>query len=164
MSDSPEEQKEEENTSKVSHPHNRFVISYFGKPKTARGVLEAFLPEEITSTLLLDKLEKMPGHFVDPDLAESETDLLFRAPTEAGEKAYIYFLIEHQRNPDSLMAYRVWLYIAMVYRELFSQKNLSPRGRFALCLPHGALSKRQRLGKRHLSGEPDQHRRIACWK
>ena len=58
-------------------------------------------------------------------MVEMESDLLFRAAVHGspGEEAFVYVLWEHQRHPDSWMPFRVWRYVAAVYRELIREKK-----------------------------------------
>lgn len=53
----------------------------------------------------LDALEVSPKSFVSAPLQHRHADLLFRCPFR-GRPSYIYFLIEHQSEPDPVMAFR----------------------------------------------------------
>lgn len=48
-----------------------------------------------------------PGSFVDPELAERHTDLLFSIRSRGGEETLVYMLLEHQSRSDRFMPYRL---------------------------------------------------------
>lgn len=109
----------------LQSPHNRFVLGYFSQPKLARGMLEAQLPAEFLEQLDLGRLTVERSHYVDEQLAEAESDLLFRIPrsTPTKEDVFVYVLWEHQRQRDSFMAVRMWVYMGMLYRDLLRREG-----------------------------------------
>ena len=91
----------------------------FGDPLHAAGELRSVLPFAILDAVALDQLERVPGSFVDDDLAQRHTDLLFRAPRrDTGEPLYLYFLMEHQSEPDRWMSLRVLGYVLRIWETL----------------------------------------------
>ena len=98
----------------------------FGDPVHAAGELRSVLPAAIVGAVALDQLERVPGSFVDEELAQRHTDLLFRAPRrDTGEPLYLYFLIEHQSEPDRWMPLRVLGYVQRIWETLL--RDESPR-------------------------------------
>ncbi len=98
----------------------------------------------------------MPGSFVDPEIVDRHTDLLFRVPLRGagdderddaepsvdapnhrpgghvGRTAYVYLLFEHQSAPDPLMAFRMLGYVVDIWRRVLRE---SPGGRLPIVLP-----------------------------
>lgn len=96
--------------------HDTLFKRAFSVPEHASGELRSVLPESITAALDLSRLELVAGSFVDAEMAERHTDLLFRAPIAGSTKfGYIYFLLEHQSEPDAFMPLRVLEYMVRVW-------------------------------------------------
>ena len=97
----------------------------FGEPIHAAGELRSVLPPPIVEAVRLDELERVDGSFVDEALAQRHTDLLYRAPRrDSGEPLYLYFLIEHQSEPDRWMALRVLGYVLRIWETLLRDEPL----------------------------------------
>ncbi len=89
--------------------HDTLFKRTFGVPRHAAGLIRSLLPAAVTHRLDFDRLELMPGSFVDEEMAQSHGDLLFRVPI-VGEDAFLYILLEHQSGPDDLMPFRISTY------------------------------------------------------
>jgi predicted transposase YdaD len=61
----------------VSGTHNNFIQELFKDPKNAAGFLENTLPEDLASITDFSSLVYEDTSFIDPDLKEYQTDLLF---------------------------------------------------------------------------------------
>jgi predicted transposase YdaD len=107
--------------SHVSTPHNALFKRVFGNPENAASELRLILPAEISALIDWPSLELCPGSFVDPQLAERHTDLLFTVRC-AGRDARIYILFEHQSAPDRFMPFRLLRYIVRIW-EAFLRDN-----------------------------------------
>lgn len=93
-----------------SNPHDALFKDVFGDPAHARGALQAVIPPALAEALDWSTLARQPGSFVDADLRELHTDLLFSATWRAGGEALIFFLFEHQSTVDPIMGYRLLRY------------------------------------------------------
>lgn len=82
------------------HPHDSFFKQTFGQPEVARDFLRNYLPAPVVAHLQLDSLEDQRESFVDPDLQEHFSDLLYRVLLDGGGTAYVYVLLEHKSYPD----------------------------------------------------------------
>jgi len=107
--------------SHASTPHNALVRRIFGNPDNAASELRLVLPAEISSLIDWPSLQLCPGSFVDPQLTERHTDLLFSVGL-SGREARIYVLLEHQSTPDWFMPFRLLLYIVRIW-EAFLRDN-----------------------------------------
>ena len=96
-----------------------------GQPENAGSELRSILPEGLAAHLDLGGLELQPGSFVDDSLRHRHTDLLFRTTVDGGE-AFVYVLIEHQRTPDPLMAFRMMAYQTQIWQRHL--ENLAAAG------------------------------------
>jgi len=58
-----------------------------------------------------ETLRQEPGSVVDPELRETESDLLFSARLRTGRPLLLYVLLEHQSSVDRWMAWRMLRYV-----------------------------------------------------
>jgi len=100
---------------KVQSPHDALVKSIFSSPEHAVGVLRTALPAEIAGRLDWDSLELVPGDFVDDNLREHLTDLLYSVQL-GGEAALVYLLFEHQSTVHRWMLVRLWRYVGEIWQ------------------------------------------------
>jgi Putative transposase, YhgA-like len=89
--------------------HDSLFKRAFSVPAHAAGEIRSLLPAPITEHLDLARLKLLPASFVDAEMAHRHADLLFAVPI-AGRPSYVYFLFEHQSEPDPLMPWRVLTY------------------------------------------------------
>ena len=128
--------------------HDALFKRAFAVPEHAAGELRSVLPAALLDALDLDRLEHVPGSFVDPKLRDRHTDLLFRAPLRGDPEvsAYVYVVLEHQSSPDEIMPLRMLSYCSDVWRRIArnpSNDAASGRVRLPILLPlvihHGPM-------------------------
>ena len=95
----------------MSGPHDLFVRFTFGHPERAAAELRAALPSQVVSQVDWASLKQEPGNVVDPELRETESDLLFSARLLGGRPLLFYVLLEHQSSVDRWMALRMLRYV-----------------------------------------------------
>jgi predicted transposase/invertase (TIGR01784 family) len=95
----------------MSGPHDLFVRYTFGHPERAAAELCAVLPEQLVSQVDWSSLKRESGSVVDPELRETESDLLFTARLRTGYPLLLYVLLEHQSTVDRWMALRMLRYV-----------------------------------------------------
>jgi predicted transposase/invertase (TIGR01784 family) len=95
----------------MSGPHDLFVRHTFGQPERAAAELRAALPPPVVSRVDWSTLRREPGSVVDPELKETESDLLFSARLRSGHPLLLYVLLEHQSRVDRWMALRMLRYV-----------------------------------------------------
>lgn len=99
---------------KSSSPHDALFKAAFEKPEHAAGELRALLPPGLVERIDWSTLTVQPGSFVDPDLRERRSDLLFSVALD-GEAAFVYVLFEHQSQPDRFLVFRMLVYVVRVW-------------------------------------------------
>jgi predicted transposase YdaD len=92
-------------------PHDLFARFTFGHPERAAAELRAVLPPHVVSEVDWSSLRREPGSVVDPELRETESDLLFTARLREGRSLLLYVLLEHQSSVDRWMALRMLRYV-----------------------------------------------------
>jgi predicted transposase YdaD len=92
-------------------PHDLFVRFTLGQPERAAAELRAALPQDVVSRVDWSTLRRESGSVVDPELRETQSDLLFSARLLGGQHLLLYLLLEHQSSVDSWMALRMLRYV-----------------------------------------------------
>ncbi|HEX8441998.1 Rpn family recombination-promoting nuclease/putative transposase [Archangium sp.] len=92
-------------------PHDLFARFTFGHPERAAAELRAALPSHVVSEVDWSSLRRESGSVVDPELRETESDLLFTARLREGHSLLLYVLLEHQSSVDRWMALRMLRYV-----------------------------------------------------
>ncbi|MBU0055399.1 Rpn family recombination-promoting nuclease/putative transposase [Escherichia coli] len=104
--------------STTSTPHDAVFKSFLRHPDTARDFIDIHLPAPLRKLCDLTTLKLEPNSFIDEDLRQYYSDLLWSVKTQEGV-GYIYVVIEHQSKPEELMAFRMMRYsIAAMQNQL----------------------------------------------
>ena len=129
--------------------HDIMFKSVFEDPVCARDHFERVLSAEARKLLDLTTLELVPGSFVDQAFKPRHTDLLFRATARgrsgrskrsgrsrrsgpSTREAYVYLLFEHQSTEQPLMVFRLYCYMANIWRR---HTETGEKGQSKLPLP-----------------------------
>ncbi|MBA8867203.1 putative transposase/invertase (TIGR01784 family) [Pantoea agglomerans] len=99
-------------------PHDATFRQFLTHPDVARDFMELHFPAELRAICDLSTLKLESGSFVEDDLRQYFSDVLYSLKTTAGE-GYVHVLIEHQSSPDKHMAFRLMRYaVAAMQRHL----------------------------------------------
>lgn len=100
-------------------PHDATFRQFLSQPTIARDFMTLHLPAEFLALCDLDTLKLESGAFVEQDLRQYFSDILYSLKTTSRDDGYIHVLIEHQSSPDRHMAFRLMRYaIAAMQRHL----------------------------------------------
>ena len=100
----------------IHQPHDRLFRSVFSDAGEAAGLLQAALPDTVRNTFDWTTLTLVDGTFVDEDLQESQSDLLYQVEhTATGQSVSMYILFEHQSSPDPWMRLRLLRYCCRIW-------------------------------------------------
>jgi predicted transposase/invertase (TIGR01784 family) len=102
-------------------PHDTLFKQVFSEPKRATEELRHVLAPELVERVDFTTLVVEPGTYVDDDLRERHTDLLFSAAI-AGTTIRIYVLFEHQSTVDPWLPLRLLEYMLRIWAELRKQQ------------------------------------------
>ena len=145
------------------HSHDRFFKSLLRNSEQARAFLAGVLPDAVTQHLELDRIEPVPGSFVDPQLQEHISDLLFRVPRQDARdaNAWVYALLEHKSQPDPILPLQLLRYMVRIWQQEAEQKRAPPLSPIIpLVFYHGA----QRWSVPHtFAGLVDRPADLACF-
>lgn len=95
--------------STTSTPHDAVFKSFLRHPDTARDFIDIHLPAPLRKLCDLTTLKLEPNSFIDENLRQYYSDILWSVKTEEG-MGYIYVVIEHQSKAEELMAFRMMRY------------------------------------------------------
>ncbi|WP_349886710.1 Rpn family recombination-promoting nuclease/putative transposase [Pantoea ananatis] len=100
-------------------PHDATFRQFLTQPEIARDFMELHLPAELRAVCDLSTLKLESGSFVEEDLRQYFSDVLYSLKTAQGDDGYVHVLIEHQSSPDKHMAFRLLRYaVAAMQRHL----------------------------------------------
>jgi Putative transposase, YhgA-like/Domain of unknown function (DUF4351) len=94
--------------------HDNLVKHAFSDVEHARGVLATALPEAIVARLDLSSLSLQPGTFVDENLQDRYSDLLYSARI-SGREGRLYLLWEHKSEPEPLTPLQMLRYMLRIW-------------------------------------------------
>ena len=102
----------------IHQPHDRLFRAVFSDASEAASLLRNALPDTIRSSFDWTTLTQREGTFIDEELRESQTDLLYQVQhTETGQPMSVYVLLEHQSSPDPLMCLRMLRYCCRIWED-----------------------------------------------
>ena len=115
----------------VQRPHDKLFRTVFADHGEAAALLRAHLPESLARDLRWSTLTLQDRSFVDPDLRDTESDLLFSIRRKAGAPpAWLYVLVEHQSRPDRWIRFRLLKYCCRIWdrsrRQFPRERRLRP--------------------------------------
>ncbi len=99
---------------KVQNPHDKFFKETLGNVSTAKDFLTHYLPENIISVIDVNTLDPQKDSFINEELDESFSDLLFKVDINERE-GYLYFLFEHKSYSDKGIAFQLLKYMVEIW-------------------------------------------------
>ncbi|KIG12688.1 Mobile element protein [Enhygromyxa salina] len=107
----------------TTRPHDALFKAAFETPQHAAGLLRGILPAALSQAIAWDTLAPQPADFIDPDLADSHSDLLFWVELE-GTPTLVYVLLEHQSTNHPAMPLRMMNYLGRICDRYFRVSGL----------------------------------------
>ena len=100
----------------IHQPHDRLFRAVFSDAGEAAGLLQTVLPDTIRDSFDWTTLILLDGTFVDENLQESQSDLLYQVEhIGTGQPVSMYLLFEHQSSPDPWMPFRLLRYCCRIW-------------------------------------------------
>jgi predicted transposase/invertase (TIGR01784 family) len=109
----------------MSNPHDHFFKEIFSRREVAADFVRRYLPPDIVAQLDLAGLHIVKDSFVDPNLREHFTDLLYQTRLQDGQDAYVYVLFEHKSHPEPLVAFQLLRYLVRIWEQVLKQGPVS---------------------------------------
>lgn len=113
-------------SSSPANIHDAFFKALMSEPATAGRFLRERLPPPVAALLADTPPELLPGSFIDEDLAQHHSDLLFRCALRDGQTALAYVLIEHKSAPDPWVGLQLLRYMTRIWDDHLRQGKARP--------------------------------------
>ena len=110
----------------LTHIHDSFFKSFMSRPEFANTFLREHLPSQLAELLTPELPELQPGSFVDKDLSQHHSDLLFRLRLKGGNDALAYMLLEHKSSPDPATPLQLLRYIVRILAKWYDEHERLP--------------------------------------
>jgi len=107
----------------TSRPHDALFKAAFGSAEGAAGLLRAVLPTELVAAIEWSTLVVEGASFIDEDLADLYSDVLFSARLRGTSSVMIYVLVEHQSANHPSMPLRMLGYLVRVWERFLGQQQ-----------------------------------------
>lgn len=101
-------------SSQLANLHDAFFKRVLGDQKAADTFLREHLPAEVMALMTCDPPELVRGSFVDEELRQHHSDLLFRVQLNTGQDAFAYVLVEHKSSPDPMTRLQLLRYVVRI--------------------------------------------------
>jgi predicted transposase/invertase (TIGR01784 family) len=110
----------------VPTPHDHYFRAAMIRPEVHKPFFEAHLPAAIRKQMDLNTLKLCKESFIDKELIESITDLLFSVDFLHGKqrmRGYIYLLVEHRSTPLRLLPLKMLKYLISALENHCKEKS-----------------------------------------
>jgi len=125
--------------SDITNPHDAFFKQFMTKPEIAADFLTQHLPADVLALLDLATLNEEKESFIDADLRQHFSDVLYQVQTKRGKPIYIYQLFEHKSYSDKWVAFQVLRYKVRIWeKEVAKHNRISPI--ITLVVYHGQVT------------------------
>jgi predicted transposase/invertase (TIGR01784 family) len=119
----------------IHNPHDKLFHEIYSRKEEAQSFLEHYLPNEVLQHIEFDSLEICKDSFVDEDLKEFFSDILYTVNLQ-GQPGYIYVLFEHKSYEDRLIHLQLLEYMVKIWRlHLKQQASKKPKQKKSAQLP-----------------------------
>ncbi|MCK5508009.1 MAG: Rpn family recombination-promoting nuclease/putative transposase, partial [Desulfobacterales bacterium] len=116
----------------ISNPHDRFFKDVLLRREAALDFVLYYLPADITVLLDIESLVVSKDSFVDKELREHFSDIIYQVDLKQGDSAYIYLLFEHKSYSEPLIALHLLRYMIKIWEQGVKQGKARP---FAPIIP-----------------------------
>ncbi len=107
----------------IAHPHDGFFKYSLQDLALAKEFINNYLPDKVVKLLDLSSMEPVRDSFVDEELKQYFTDMLFKINLN-GRTAYSYFLFEHKSSADRNISLQLLGYIVKIWKMVCSQSTV----------------------------------------
>ena len=137
----------------MNTPHDHLFKSTFSDVRIARDYIQNFLPARLTSKLDLSSLKLSANSYVDTELKESLSDVVYTC-TYGEESLSLALLFEHKSSPDGIIHLQLLSYMLGFWKQQPEKKK-----GLSIVIPivvyHGRQTWKKRTFTSHFSGLDD---------
>lgn len=115
--------------------HDKFFRKIFSENENTRSFLQNYLPQNILNLLDLNHLHIQKDSFIDENLKNSYSDLLFKSKLK-NHNSWIYILFEHKSFPNKYIPLQLLRYMLAIWNKDITNHN-QPSPIIPILLYHG---------------------------
>lgn len=106
----------------IEQVHDKLFKETFGSVEIARDFMNGYLPTSIRGIVDLNTLQAQKDSFINQELQEMFSDLLFKVDIN-NKEGYIYFLFEHKSYKDKLVIFQLLRYMVEIWESKIKKEN-----------------------------------------
>jgi predicted transposase/invertase (TIGR01784 family) len=125
---------DEKNNSKITAAHDKLVRHVYSNRENACSFLNHGLPEQVLKLIDLTTLEITKDSFIEKELADYHSDMLYKVKLTDGSQGFIYVLFEHKSYYDRFVHLQLLEYMAKIWR-LFIKQHKKPPDYLPIVIP-----------------------------
>jgi len=107
----------------VANIHDSFFKQVLSDSKLADTFLREHLPADVVGLLGAEPPEPYPGTYVDEQLRQHHSDLLFRLRLKTGSDVFAYVLLEHKSSSDPGARLQLLRYVVRILTHLYKKNG-----------------------------------------
>jgi predicted transposase YdaD len=107
----------------VNNPHDKAFKKVYKEPENARSLIINVLPERVVNLMDLSTLEICKDSFIEADLADYYSDMLYRVKFRDGSFGSVYVLFEHKSYFDKYVHLQILEYMVKIWRLHIDQQS-----------------------------------------
>ncbi len=111
----------DKNTAGVISPHDKLFREVTSDLENARSILENNLPKPVLDLMDLKSLEISKDSFIEKELADYYSDMLYRVKLTDGGEGFVYLLFEHKSYYDRYVHLQLLEYMIKIWRLYIKQ-------------------------------------------
>lgn len=101
----------------LTNPHDKFFRETFSHQQTAHDFLTYYLPTALNQHFDLTSLHISKASFIDPDLQEHYSDVLYELRLNGKQRFNIYILFEHKSYADKWTLLQLLTYMTRIWEQ-----------------------------------------------
>jgi len=118
---------DENNKSRVVvNPHDNVIKTAYSNKENARSFLINYLPDKVLNLVDLNTLEISKDSFIEKELADYYSDILYKVNLTDGSQGFIYTLFEHKSYYDRFVHLQLLEYMVKIWRLYIKQQETKP--------------------------------------
>lgn len=109
---------------KIQNPHDKLFKETFANIAVAKDFLNNYLPQNIMNIIDIDTLEPQKDSFINEELKEEFSDLLFRVNIN-NKDGYLYFLFEHKSYTSKDVSFQLLKYMIEIWEAKMKKEGIN---------------------------------------
>ncbi len=142
----------------ITNPHDRFFKEVFSRPDVAEDFVLHYLPSYVAGVLEPGAFRLSKGSFVDANLKEYFSDLLYQVDFKEGVQGFVYILFEHKNYPAADIAFQLLRYMTRIWEHFPKHSEAFLPAVIPVVLYHGSVQWRVPLNFASLYRAPESLR------